>query len=143
MNLLAFQEKLCALLETAPVFNAITTAADYDLALNLMDRLAEDDARDKPLIVLLSNAIGEWEKLAEECAEVKNASNVSGSRKSVLKAIMDLHGLKASDLSREIGSKSLVSLILSGRRNLTVRHIESLSKRFGVPYDVFFKHKSK
>lgn len=56
----------------------------------------------------------------------------------VLRTLIDRHKLKASDLKKEIGSKSAVSLVLSGQRNLTRAHIEKLSARFKVNPGVFF-----
>jgi len=50
---------------------------------------------------------------------------------------MDEHSLGQGDLP-EIGSQSLVSKILNGERQLTLEHIRSLSKRFGVSPTVFF-----
>lgn len=38
----------------------------------------------------------------------------------------------------EIGSKSVVSRVLSGERNLTKKHIQALSQRFGISPAVFF-----
>ena len=55
----------------------------------------------------------------------------------MLKFLMDEHGLGQGDLP-EIGSQSLVSKILNGERQLTLEHIRSLSKRFGVSPAVFF-----
>ncbi|HXS12896.1 MAG TPA: helix-turn-helix domain-containing protein [Acidobacteriaceae bacterium] len=55
----------------------------------------------------------------------------------VLRFLMDQHGLTQQDLRPEIGSESLVSLVLSGKRNLTISHIRALAKRFGVPAAVF------
>lgn len=55
-----------------------------------------------------------------------------------LRTLIDRHGLKLSDLQKEVGSKSTVSLILSGKRNLTRTHIERLSARFKVNPGVFF-----
>lgn len=48
-----------------------------------------------------------------------------------LKFLMEQHGLKQTDLS-EIGSQGVVSEILAGKRDLNVRQIRVLSKRFGV-----------
>ena len=48
-----------------------------------------------------------------------------------LKFLMEQHGLKQTDL-REIGSQGVVSEILTGKRDLNVRQIRALSKRFGV-----------
>lgn len=55
----------------------------------------------------------------------------------MLKFLMDEHSLGQGDLP-EIGSQSLVSKILKGERQLTLEHIRSLSKRFGVSPAVFF-----
>jgi HTH-type transcriptional regulator/antitoxin HigA len=49
----------------------------------------------------------------------------------MLRFLMEEHSLKQSDLP-EIGSQSLVSEILSGKRELNVRQIRALAKRFGV-----------
>lgn len=55
----------------------------------------------------------------------------------VLRFLMGQHGLTQRDLGSELGSESLVSLILSGKRNLTVPHMHALAKRFNVPASVF------
>lgn len=55
----------------------------------------------------------------------------------MLKFLIDEHSLGQDDLP-EIGSQSLVSKILSGKRQLTLEHIRALSKRFGVSPSVFF-----
>jgi HTH-type transcriptional regulator/antitoxin HigA len=38
----------------------------------------------------------------------------------------------------EIGSKSMVSRVLSGQRNLTKKHIEALCQRFHISPVLFF-----
>jgi len=48
-----------------------------------------------------------------------------------LKFLMEQHGLKQNDLS-EVGSQGVVSEILSGKRELNIRQVRSLSERFGV-----------
>jgi HTH-type transcriptional regulator/antitoxin HigA len=53
-----------------------------------------------------------------------------------LNALMKEHGLKQSELS-EIGSQGVISEILSGKRQLNVRQIKLLSKRFKVSPAVF------
>jgi HTH-type transcriptional regulator/antitoxin HigA len=58
----------------------------------------------------------------------------------VLRFLMERHGLTQRDLCPEIGSESLVSLILSGKRNLTVAHMHALAKRFNVPAAAFMGH---
>lgn len=54
----------------------------------------------------------------------------------VLRTLMEEHGLKQSQLP-EIGSQGVVSEILSGERELNIRQIRRLAKRFGVSPAVF------
>jgi HTH-type transcriptional regulator/antitoxin HigA len=56
----------------------------------------------------------------------------------ILSFLMEEHGLKQSDLP-EVGNQSVVSQILSGARELNVRQINALAKRFNVPAGVFFE----
>lgn len=54
----------------------------------------------------------------------------------VLKFLMEEYRLNQSDLP-EIGSQGVVSEILAGKRDLNVRQISRLAKRFGVSPAVF------
>jgi HTH-type transcriptional regulator/antitoxin HigA len=56
---------------------------------------------------------------------------------AMLRLLMDQHDLGTADLP-EIGSKSMVSRVLSGERNLNKHHIQALSKRFGIDPGLFF-----
>ncbi|MDA3897027.1 MAG: helix-turn-helix domain-containing protein [Desulfobacteraceae bacterium] len=49
---------------------------------------------------------------------------------------MEEHGMKQSDL-HEIGSQGVISEILSGKRQINIRQIKILSKRFKVSPAVF------
>ena len=49
---------------------------------------------------------------------------------------MEEHGLKQSDLL-ELGSQGVVSEILSGKRQLNIRQVKLLAKRFKVSPAVF------
>ena len=53
-----------------------------------------------------------------------------------LKFLMEQNGLKQGDLE-EIGSQGVVSEILTGKRELNVRQVRALSKRFGVSTATF------
>jgi HTH-type transcriptional regulator/antitoxin HigA len=46
------------------------------------------------------------------------------------------HGLKQADLP-EIGTQSVISEIISGKRALNMRQARALAKRFTVPIDLF------
>jgi HTH-type transcriptional regulator/antitoxin HigA len=48
-----------------------------------------------------------------------------------LKFLIEQHGLKQGDLP-EVGSQGVVSEVLSGKRELNVRQVRALGKRFGV-----------
>ena len=54
----------------------------------------------------------------------------------MLRFLMEEHGLNQSDLS-DIGSQGVVSEILSGKRELNVRQVRLLAKRFQVSPAVF------
>ncbi len=56
----------------------------------------------------------------------------------VLRYLMERNGLYQRDLAQQLGSESTVSLVLSGRRQLTRKHIARLSERFHVAPSVFF-----
>ncbi|MCZ4310156.1 helix-turn-helix domain-containing protein [Vibrio atlanticus] len=55
---------------------------------------------------------------------------------AMLNLIIDQNNLKLSELP-EIGGKSLVSLILKGKRSITLPHIKALSERFNIPTYMF------
>ncbi len=71
-----------------------------------------------------------------ESYEVQNISEIEGNPGNTLKTLMEEHDLKQSDLP-EIGSQGIISEILSGKRQLNVRQIKILSKRFNVSPAVF------
>jgi HTH-type transcriptional regulator/antitoxin HigA len=50
---------------------------------------------------------------------------------ALVRFLMDQHELRQADLP-EIGPQSVVSEILSGRRELTLTHIRGLAKRFNL-----------
>lgn len=56
----------------------------------------------------------------------------------VIKLKMEEKGLKAKDLEGIIGSKGHVSLVLSGKRELTLKMAKALKTFLGLPSDVFF-----
>ena len=60
----------------------------------------------------------------------------TGTGLQALKFLMDQHGLKQSDLA-EIGSQGVLSEILAGKRELNIRQVRALSKRFGVSAGTF------
>ena len=55
-----------------------------------------------------------------------------------LKFLLESNGMKPADLGRLLGSRSVASQVLRGRRGLSKRHIAILSERFAVDPGLFF-----
>lgn len=101
-----------------------------------MDYLIENDD-ENPLIDFLVSKISEYEDNCESFADFNKSIAGMPVGVALLRTIIDQHKLSYSDLKEEIGSKSLVSQILSGQRSLTIAHIKALSARFGVKAEWF------
>lgn len=56
----------------------------------------------------------------------------------VLRFLIEQHGLKQKDLVDVFGTPSIVSEVLSGKRELNKDHIRRLSMRFHVSPELFF-----
>ncbi len=56
----------------------------------------------------------------------------------VLRFLMDQHALMQKDLVDVFGTPSIVSEVLSGKRELNKEHIRRLSERFQVSPELFF-----
>lgn len=61
----------------------------------------------------------------------------------LLKVLIEERGLKQKDLLPIFKTESIVSAVLTGNRQLTVRHIAELAKFFNVSPAVFFAVESK
>lgn len=73
-----------------------------------------------------------------ETYEEKHYPIRAASPVEVLAELMDANNLKQKDLAPMLGSESVVSEILRGKRELNKGHIQRLSKHFGVSPAVFF-----
>ena len=137
MGFAAIKKKARELFDEASFISHINNDDEYNQALALMDELVEDYDNQKALIEVLSVSIEHWENTSPEFAVFnEHIANLNGGL-ALLKVLMEQHELGVADLP-EIGTKSLVSRILSGDRNLTRKHIEALSKRFGISPALFF-----
>ncbi len=68
--------------------------------------------------------------------EITNYEGPKTSGAEILAYLMELQGLNQSDLSNELGGQSIVSQILKGKRQLNLRQIKALAKKFKVSPDV-------
>ncbi len=79
---------------------------------------------------LLCRLIEEYEKDRVEPPKV--------TAREALQHLLDARGMKAADLARMLGvHRTLGAMILRGERRLTLNHVRTLARRFGVSADVF------
>jgi HTH-type transcriptional regulator/antitoxin HigA len=70
--------------------------------------------------------------------EEKNYALPKSSPTEMILFLMDQHGLKQKDLIDVFGTPSIISEVLSGKRELNKDHIVRLSERFHVSPELFF-----
>ncbi len=112
---------------------AIHNEQDYDKAVSAMNQLLDAGAADEshPLANLantLSALIGDYDQ--------QHYPQQSIAPENMLRFLMQQHQLTQSELP-EVGTQGVISEILSGKRELNLRQIKSLSKRFNVPIRAF------
>lgn len=115
------------------IFSVPHNEKDYKKLVVLLDGLIDEVGNNEshPLSSLM-------ETLGSliETYEAHTIPEMEGNPIDTLKVLMEEHGIKQSDLS-EIGSQGVVSEILSGKRQLNLRQIKLLSKRFNISPAVF------
>jgi HTH-type transcriptional regulator/antitoxin HigA len=120
-------------MHVAPLLAMPTSDAEYDRLVEQLDEIlaAVGDDEDHPL-ALLASRMGD---LVEAYDEQNNPMPaVTGA--DALRYIMEERGLGQSEVP-EIGAQSVVSEILSGKRQINVRQARALSERFSMPAAVF------
>lgn len=106
--------------------NKIYAEVLYDL-----DRSSKKLTRaEKELADLLTLLIEDFEEKQYQLPRAKPLG--------ILRFLMDQHSLKQKDLVDVFGTPSIVSEVLSGKRELNKEHIKRLSERFHVSPGVFF-----
>lgn len=116
------------------VASPIQDEAQYESILAFTESLAgtlPDEAGDPRwgLVELLTTRIHEYENRVHPWPD--NSTPVSR-----LKYLMAEHGLSQKDLP-EVGSQSVISDVLCGKRKINLRQAKALAGRFHVPMDVF------
>ncbi len=102
----------------------------YIEVLYNLERRGHLSAAEEKYAELLTVLIEVYE---EEHHGIRAASPVE-----VLRELMAANNLKQKDLAPLLGSESIVSEVLHGKRELNKQHIEKLSRRFKVSPAVFF-----
>ena len=114
----------------------IDSEKDHKIALSVVEKIMNfitteknPDEGIKIYLKTLSDLIGDYED-----SKFKSGA-VNG--KEMLAYLMELQGLTQSDLAKEVGGQPIVSKILKGERELNLRQIKALAKRFKVSPEVF------
>ena len=142
MTAVAFKDACHSFAQAAAPYFHITDDEHYKEALELVENLLEEaeDSPDDPLnaiIEMLRHAIKAYENEDEELVVFEKRAMDQPADLATLRLLMDQHGLGTADLP-EIGSKSMVSRVLSGKRSLNKKHIQALAERFGIDPGLFF-----
>ena len=121
-----------ALVAIVPL-NTVRTPEEYGKAVCMLNRVLDAGAaKEKSPLADLANTLG---SLIGDYEDAHHA-DLNVSPVATLRFLMEQHKLTQSDLP-EIGTQGVVSEILCGKRELNVRQIKALSKRFHVPASVF------
>ncbi len=95
----------------------------------LIDEIGENEKHPMtPLMELIGSLVESYEK--------ETTLEFTSDPIDTLKFLMSEHNLTQKNLS-ELGSQGVVSEILSGKRELNVRQIHALGKKFNLPAAVF------
>ena len=142
MTAVAFKDACHSFAQAAAPYFHITDNKHYEEALELVESLLDEaeDSPDDPLnaiIEMLRHAIEAYENEDKELAAFEKRAMDQPADLTMLRLLMDQHGLGTADLP-EIGSKSMVSRVLSGKRSLNKKHIQALAGRFGINPGLFF-----
>jgi HTH-type transcriptional regulator/antitoxin HigA len=110
----------------------ITTEAEYDQALETVEKLMADKQRtpeQTAILQLLVTLIEEFEN--------KQYSIEASSPCAMLEHLMDARGIKQSDLVGIIGSKGVVSEVMNRKRAISKAQAKALGEFFNVPPALF------
>ena len=117
------------------VVSTIHTESQYSRMVNMLDELIDEvNEKSDPIKESLVDTLGTLIKDYED----RNIEEPKGDPIGVLKYLLEEHGLNQSDL-KEIGSQGVVSEILNGKRQLNLRQVVALSKRFSVSPSAFIE----
>ncbi len=111
----------------------IRNEKEYNTAIERLNKLLDEVGTNEkhPLYTLL-DTLGTLVHAYEEVHyPIPDVSGID-----ILRFLMEEHGLTQSSLP-EVGSQGVVSEILNGKRELNVRQIRALAKRFKVSAAVF------
>jgi len=119
----------------APALTAPRSEENCEHLVTVLDEVLDAGGADEdsPLATLVERIGDLLEAYEAEHHPIPVAGPIA-----VLEFLMEQHGLKQADLP-EIGAQSVVSDLLAGKRQLNIRQVAALSRRFGVSADAFIE----
>ena len=127
-------------------FETLSPLEDYLDVIETIEYLF-DKAEDKEgdplhdLIDIISRSIEKHELNQVDILKFHKEADGISQEISILRVLMNQYNLNINDFKKEIGSDSLVSMILMGTKKLTKENISKLSKRFNLNPSIFFDFK--
>jgi HTH-type transcriptional regulator / antitoxin HigA len=117
----------------APVLTPPRTKADFQQLVEALDAVLDAGGADeKHPLARLADYLGDLIADYEAAHRPKKEMPVP----HLLRELMAQQSLRQADLP-EVGPQSVVSEVLRGKRQLNVRQIAKLAKRFKLPAEVF------
>jgi len=119
---------LCRILTPRPIHDKV----EFQNVLETTDAMAGHELTpdQEDYFDLLCRLIEDYEE------ERVDPPNVTGPE--ALQLLLDAHSMSAADLARVLGvHRTLGAMILRGERKLTLKHVRTLSRHFGVSADLF------
>ena len=130
----AIDEKKYGLLLAKYRPGVIRSDDEHDRLAGLLMKLAlaeERTAEEERLIEFI-------ERLVDDCDDLRMKGRLQGLEpKALLQHLMEEGGLRPVDLVDCFGSQPVVSAVMAGRRQINSEHARRLSRRFGLPLDMF------
>lgn len=124
----AFQSALP--IKIRPIHSAQEYARAVNFMNNLLDTVGDDEDHElADLLALVGQLVEDYD---QDHYAVPDALP-----HEVLRFLLDQHDLKQTDLAVDIGGQSVVSAILSGKREINARQAKALAARFGVSAAAF------
>ena len=99
-------------------------------ALEVLDSRGDLSTEERRIAELLTFLVEDFED--------RSYSLPPASPAEIVRHLMESNGLRQVDMIDVFGSPSVVSEVLSGKRDLAKAHIEKLSQRFNVSPELFF-----
>lgn len=127
-------------MELKPFTKNISTKAEHEAALRaiavLVDKGDATTREETAYLDLLGTLVEDYER--RNGRELEEAVARPVTPVEAIRWAMDRHGLKQKDLAPLIGSESLVSSVLAGRRQLSKAMIARLHDGLGIPFEHLF-----